>query len=669
MKLGPLLITRNHQNGHHAGNVVEFATPTAEVETSRPRPERGASGTVNYGGYLQPAEYLAALQGAQGLKVYERMRRSDPSVREALWHLMAPILKADWDIEPAGDDPDQLEQAAFVKAAYFDWLETPWRTHIRQCLTHLPLGFSVFETTWQVVDREIEWEDPHAEPEPDPRDPTGRRLVRPRRTVRRQWLTWRTLAQRLAPTVTRWVVDNGDLVAVEQQVFRATPTGGSWETVTIPAEDLLVFVNEQEGDDFWGLPLLRSAYKPWLLKETVEKVAAVSVERHGVGINVAYVPERSATDSAVISRVEEMLRQVRAGEQSYLVFPGPKALGAQSQDGYLFEVVSPEGSLPDQVGFLEYLRGELKGNVLARFAELGHGSVGARATGDVQSEVWRAAAEAVAGYVADVHNDRIRRLVRVNYDTDRFPRLVFSGIDTKSLEEFARAVSLLVGAGALKADRSLREWTRRSIGAPDEDLEVEEEPVLEGEIEEEGGPLPVREQRRGLPAPDTDADDADDEGRGGRAPARMSEEPSEAYQLAARFVEMAEQTVSQITDTARALAEIPVAQHRPPDVHVHVPAPQVSVEKLEVTMPAQTITVEAPQVTVEPAAVTVEAPTVNVDVQPADVRVEAPTIVVEPAPVHVEVQPAPPAAAKTAHIQRDPATGRAESITIVNKGE
>ena len=44
----------------------------------------GGAGTINYEGYLQPDEYNQKLRWPQSIDVYERMRRSDPAVREAL---------------------------------------------------------------------------------------------------------------------------------------------------------------------------------------------------------------------------------------------------------------------------------------------------------------------------------------------------------------------------------------------------------------------------------------------------------------------------------------------------------------------------------------------------------------------------------------------------------
>lgn len=433
------------------------AVTAAADRSTRPPAELGASGTVNLNGFLQSEEYLRDLQGQQGQDVYRRMRRSDPAVREALWHIFAPILNATWDVEPPphGDDTD-LEIAAALRQAYFgDWLDPKraFRQHLRQALDHLTYGHALFEPVWHVREAAVTV---------DTKD--GPRTLPPR-----QYVTWLRFAPRLPRTVYQWNTDGGELLSVTQHAYRAD---GSYDQVEIPADRLLVFVNEMEGDDWTGVSILRSAYKPWFMKELVEKVMGVSVERHGVGINTAYMPDRFRDDEAMVARVEAMLRDVGSGDRPYLVFPGPKATaGQEGRDGFLFEIVTPASSLPDMVAVCEYFRGDIKGNVLARFAELGHASVGARATGDVQSEVWYDALHQVASYICDVHNgDAIPRWVRANFgDRAAYPRLVAQDIESRSLQEFAEAVSRLVVSGAAVADGSLRGFVRRAIGGPDED--------------------------------------------------------------------------------------------------------------------------------------------------------------------------------------------------------
>lgn len=427
-----------------------------------PHREAGASGTINQDGWIVSSEYNPDLRWPDSITIYDRMVKSDSSVREAYLHTVAPILNAEWDIEPASDDPAHLEHAAMVKAAYFEWASVPFSVTLAQTLKYLAQGYQVFEIVDKVIDAEL------AVARPDEDD-----LVLPSR----QFLTWDRWAHRKPETVWRWNVEEGRLVSIEQRTFK----DGDWGQFTIlvengPVAGLAVFVNEQEGDDFTGLSMLRSAYKAWWMKELIEKVATQAYERHGIGVLVAYVPDDAKNDTKLLDTISTMLEDVKAGDNSYLVFPGPKGMTtAQSTGGFWFEIASPTGGIPDFTPFLEYQRGEIKGNVLARFAELGHGSTGARATSDTQSQVWYAALHAVADHIVGVHNQQIRRLVEANYGpVDKAPSLVARNIEHRNLEEFAQANAQLVAAGAIEPDKSYRGYIREGVDAPPEDEGTDE---------------------------------------------------------------------------------------------------------------------------------------------------------------------------------------------------
>ncbi len=453
MKIGPFTLERHPR-------------AAAEPQAS---PERGASGTINQAGFLQPDEYNPDLRWPQSLRVYDRMRRSDGTVREALGHIFAPILNATVDVDPAGDDPLDLEVAEFVRRSYFQWPADPFEQTLRQTLQHLTFGFQVFELVEQILEAELEWTDPT----------TGEIVTAPRR----QFVAWRRWAPRRQDTIWKWNFDQGELVSVQQRVW----TKNGFEMPEIPAEQLVVFVNEKEGDDFTGVSLLRTSYKAWWEKEVIEKVMGAGVERHGIGVPVAYVPEDMRNDDAMLDKIESMLKGLRAGEFSYLVFPGPKGQASSTGGGggFWFEIVSPTGGLPDFSAPLEYLRGEIKGSVLARFAELGHAATGARATADVQSQVWYDALHAVARYVSAVHRGAIRRLVDKNYQVDRYPTLIFRDIEARSLTDFADAVSKLTAAGAIVPDKSLRQAVRKAGDLPDEDEPGESDQPPEPPVEDD----------------------------------------------------------------------------------------------------------------------------------------------------------------------------------------
>lgn len=453
MRIGPLELRRTAR-----------AADTPPERQRAPR-ELGATGTVNLSGFLEPEEYLPELRFPASVKAYERMRRSHGSVNEALGHIKEPIVNATWDVEAASDDPTDLEVAAAVRAAYFDWQLDPWQQHVRQALTMLDFGFSLFEPTWHVVTDTISYTDPGS----------GDQVEVPAR----QFLTWKRFAHRLPRTVHRWNVSDGDLRSVTQLTWKGRGDGnGDFQEITIPADRLLLFVRQKEGDDFTGISLLRTAYRHWYMLDLIEKIEVIGLERFGNGIPIAYPSTAQASDSQQMAKFEEILRNLRSGDQTWVLSPGPKAQSsAAAQDGCLFEILAPPGPPPDFEKAKTYHRGAIMGNVLARFAELGHGSVGARATGDTQSQVWYSALHTVASLLCEIHNqDVIPRWVRANYaSATRFPRLVVQDIEARNLQEFADAHSKLVAAGSVLPDRTYRGAVRRAIDMPDEDEDAEEQ--------------------------------------------------------------------------------------------------------------------------------------------------------------------------------------------------
>jgi hypothetical protein len=468
----------------------------------------GAAGTINYDGYLQPSDYNPDLTRFQALDIYERMRRSDPSVRETLWTVKQPIINAEWAIVPPDDATEQeREISEFVRAALFDWPDQPWTEMLEHALTYLDFGHSVFETTFQIVERALTVRQPvdgQGSEDLDPQDgsggddvpaeseagdleaselPTATKNVvlapvplPPDTTTTvmppRKFTTWRRFAPRLPRTIWKWNVDEfGELTHITQLVFVNQEDGTqAYQTVEIPAANLMVFTHEKWGDEWTGISLQRAAYKAWIMKELIEKIAGIAYERHGVGYIVGYMSRDRADDKAMQTAFANGIQALRS--DAWSVIPGPKLMsGATGDQGYLIEILTPPGGIPDFTAILLYWRSELAGAMLARFKELGHAAVGSKATADVQAAVWYNALHAIARYLEAIFNVAIRRLVDLNYPgVKRYPTLKASGIEARNLLEFAQSVALGVDAEMLSPDTATRNWFRATIDAPPEDL-------------------------------------------------------------------------------------------------------------------------------------------------------------------------------------------------------
>lgn len=444
----------------------EIHRASAAEEPARRAPkEMGSSGTLNYSGYLQQEEYNPELAGERGLDVFDRMQRSDGAVAETYGHISAPILNAQYPIEAGGQEEIDLELRAFAEHAFFDWLEQPWLEVLDQVLDYPVFGHAVFETPCKIVEHELEYELPGQWDVGDQSKRTPKKVVVPRR----QFVTWERFAPRLQRTIYKWNVDRGKLLSITQHVYGTA----ALTEVTIPAEQLLVFTNRKRGDDFTGRSLLRPAYKHWWLKELLEKVGVLAAMRHGIGVWIAYPPASKANDEAVAKRLEEILTALGSEEKTpYIVAPGPKATA--TVDGWWFEIAVPAGGIPDFEPLLQYHRGEIKGAVLVRFSELGHGQTGARATGDTQSQVWYDALHGVASYICEVFNVALKRLIDLNYPgVERYPKLTVANIEARNLTEFADAHYKLVQCKAIEPDATYRAAVREFVDMPPEDEEQE----------------------------------------------------------------------------------------------------------------------------------------------------------------------------------------------------
>lgn len=426
-----------------------------------PRPV-GRSGTVNTRGFISDTETERDLQWPRNLEVYEKMRREDPSVRSMLAMVKTPIRATHWDVEPASQEPEHLEQAAFIREALFDGshLDGGFDEWLRQALDFLDFGHSVFERVAELKDLRFTVTDPE----------TGEETQ-----IERQGFVLAKLGVRLQQTLVEWHVDERDSSILdhvvqqlpltdEQPAARARETEDPTQP-KIPADRLVILTFEKQGDDFRGQSLLRSAYKPWLYKARLQNIEAIAMERTA-GFPVCYPPESVDGNDPVLDEMEKMLRRIRLGEEIYAIMPGPKAQG--NNDGWTLEDLEIRGSSADFAAAIERYEGQMTRNVQADFMRLGHENTGARAVGDVQQDPYYQAVEAIVGYVEGVLNEQVvKPLIDWNYETDAYPRVSASKVQAKNIEKLSTFFSALSGPGLITPDPELEAWLRKVADAPD----------------------------------------------------------------------------------------------------------------------------------------------------------------------------------------------------------
>lgn len=417
-------------------------TPATTARDDAPPPSRprGGSGRHHTSGFLQLEELNPNLQGERGLEIYDRMYRTDPDVARVVSMVCNPIISGTWIVEPhGGDDASARDRqiADDVRWALFDHMRPGWRALLAELMPVLVRsGFELHEQIWGRVERD------------------GRELLVPRK-----------LDLRLPRSIHQWHQnDEGELLKVVQFLMPGGQT-------PLPVRDLLYLRVGAEGDNWEGTSLLRRVYKPWKLKDTLERIDAVRIEREACGIPVLYPPTQAARDTELMDQMEERIAKLRAGEDLYLVMPGPHADNApEGVEGWRFDIVGfgGQGSGESVERSLRYHQQEIAAGFIADFMELGKHGEGARATADVQQDPFLAGVEALAGVVEDGFNQQIvPRIVALNHgQVDGTPKVAMSKADRTSLAELQTFVSGLVTAGVLQGDEKLEDWVRERADMP-----------------------------------------------------------------------------------------------------------------------------------------------------------------------------------------------------------
>jgi len=401
--------------------------------------EIGASGTSIVGGYLSGTDYVPELTGSSALITYNEMRKSDGVVKAALLACQLPIRATKWFVEPASEDPLDVEIAEFVQDNLMNKMTITWDDFLRQSLLMLPFGYMIFEKVFTNVEFE------------------GKEMI-----------GWKKFAPRLPDTVLKWETMEG-----KDGITQITAAKGE---VSIPMEKLIIFVQDKEGDNWTGISILRSAYRPWYFKKTIEKINAIAFERQGLGIPMIHLPEDHT--KADIKKAREILTNVRANEEAYIILPA----------GWEFEFADPKASgVKDPDKTVQRYNREMLICVLAQFLDLGSGNTGSRALSVDQSTTFHNNLTAIAKQVQDVINKyAVQQLVDLNYTVEKYPQLRFGKIGVVDYEKLTKSLKALTDSSVIKQDDRLEDYMREVMDLPEkeEDVEPKEKPKAEPKEEE-----------------------------------------------------------------------------------------------------------------------------------------------------------------------------------------
>jgi hypothetical protein len=419
----------------------EFGGKVVKVTT-----EMGVTGLKRSGGQITE-EFLPALRGIQGQRVYLEMSENDHLVGGALLAMREVVARLDWKISaPESPTPQELAQAEFTQECLDDMSES-WDVTIAEALSSLTFGWSYHEIVYKQRQGQV----------PDPRF---------RSKFNDNRIGWRKFAIRSQETLQRWEIDpSGGLRGMHQ----LDPNGGK-ELIFIPIERALLFRASERKSSPEGRSMLRSAYRPWYYRKRFEEIEAIGVERDLAGMPMAYAPEAWFTDtenSAQLDRVKDLVTKARRNEIDGGLLP---SIYDEFNNQLLkFELLASPGSRQlDTTAIIQRWNTAIATSMLQDFLTLGHESVGSFALGKVKVSMWQLVVDSIAKSVAEVINQHaIPRLMRLNgWMPDRMPTLTYGNVVEEDLTVLATFVKDMVDSGVIVPDPRLEAYIRDLADLP-----------------------------------------------------------------------------------------------------------------------------------------------------------------------------------------------------------
>lgn len=368
-------------------------------------------------------EYNPLLMGLSGLQMFDKMRKSDGTVRGSIRAIKTPALSGRWFVEATKVDEDlhdvMAEATAWIWRNLTELMSISWPQVLTEALLMCDFGYFMFEKVWEnrVIDGEM-----------------------------------RTVLTKLAPRhpmdVADWKYDkHGGPAGVWMycEVDNQNPQGKKY----IPIEKLLVFTFDREAGNIEGISVLRSAYKHWYYKEQLYKIDAIQKERHGIGIPVIKLPMGYKDEDKRIA--EELGRNIRTNERAHIVLP----------PGWELAMLKLEGQPVDALKSIEHHNAAIRENILVNFVV-----EGAR---EEDLAMFLKASRFVADIVAETFNQYLMpQMCYYNFpELERCPRLKVRRIgEAADWRTMTFGIRNLVGAGVIIPDETLEANLREEMDLP-----------------------------------------------------------------------------------------------------------------------------------------------------------------------------------------------------------
>jgi hypothetical protein len=405
------------------GNGKALVPPNATSQLSYSGTPRGPDGITT------PDDYAPKMANpVTRMEIFEEMGQGDDAVHTAIDARRQELCAANWQLSTESDAPNATEILEFTEDNIYPLLDDLLRLLGGGALHY---GFGAVEPVYQWSDRPIVSSIARGKVQRATRTGQQRIYLRKLAHIRQTGVYTFRIAGPNDPAGRL----PGDLISIDQHVF----DGATFRQRQIPAEKVLMWVYDKQGDDFWGVPPTRHCYKAWSYKQQIEKLNVMHIDKFGVGTPV--LQEGEGWQQSDRDRAATMLMNWRSGARNYVMYP----------KGGQIEIVADEGkSTMSMLEWVRYYNLAIAKTFLTQQTELGSTETGARALGEVfydqMGGIVQADCEALANLI---NNELIVPLVRYNFGEQEFYPTFAPSQRVRAGSGVAAVLSQLIGAKAI----------------------------------------------------------------------------------------------------------------------------------------------------------------------------------------------------------------------------
>jgi hypothetical protein len=250
---------------------------------------------------------------------------------------------------------------------------------------------------------------------------------------------------------------NGDGTLKSALQGEALTSGSQTVPITTADHRLVWYAREREGSNYFGQSLFRASYGPWLIKDQMLRVHATSIRKFGMGVPSFEVIPGTTVTPQMEEAAQRVLGNIKASVHSHIVPP----------PGYRYVLTGMNGSVPDALGFINYLDRQMTRSTLTSILDMATAERGSRSLGETIMQLMIYAQQSEANRLAvDATEQMVIPLVDANWGEDEpAPQIVVTevGVDDQATAEDIRN---LLEFGGLTPDDTLEEDIRKRKSLP-----------------------------------------------------------------------------------------------------------------------------------------------------------------------------------------------------------